>query len=362
MSEINGVRFFLGANTPQGFYSLFDELEHRGEPWHSFLIKGGPGTGKSSFLKKVAAQYASETMELFPCSSDPQSLDAVVLPERGISLMDATAPHAKEASVPAVRHTLLSFGDHLDGGKLQKYRREIESICASIPEYYKLAVSYLTAAQAFLRNSFHIADCAVDREKIAAYVRRFASKNLHPTGKSGTEKHRFLSTIYSGGSYVLEDSPAKLCKKLWLIDDDCGAVAHHLLSALRCHALRNGHDVISCTCPMDPEEKLEHLLIPSAGIGFLTSNHFHPMEHSGATRKIHARRFHDQELMNLKKSRFLYNRKAVQTLLEQAVLVLGESRQLHDRLEERYISAMDFSALDERCPHILCLLEEYSRK
>ncbi len=362
MSEIKPVQFFLGANSPQGFYSLFDELEHNGEPWHSFLIKGGPGTGKSSFLKKIAAQYASESVELFPCSSDPESLDAVSLPERGISLMDATAPHSKEATIPAVRHTILSFGDHLNGGKLQEHRREIESICASTPEYYKLAVSYLAAAQAFLRNSFHIAHCAVNMEKVNGYARRFAAKNLHPTGKIGTEKRRFLSSIYSGGSYVLEDTPVKLCRKLWLIDDDCGAVAHHLLSALRHYALRNGHDVISCTCPMDPDEKLEHLLIPSAGIGFLTANHFHPMEHSGATRKIHARRFQDQDLMNLKKTRFLYNRKAAQTLLEQAILILRESRQLHDRLEERYISAMDFNALDDRYPQILRMLEEYSKK
>lgn len=362
MSEMKPIRFFLGANTPQGFFSLFDEVEQSNEPWHTFLIKGGPGCGKSSFLKKVAALYASicPDMELCPCSSDPDSLDAVILPEQGLSLMDATAPHAREAAVPAVRQTILSFGDHLNGGQLQEYRREIEAIWASTPEYYKLAVSYLHAAQAFLRNSFHVAACAVDTEKIEGYASRFAAKNLKPSGCRGSEKQRFLTGICSDGVVTLEDTPARLCRKLYLIDDDCGAVAHQLLSALRSHALKAGHDVITCRCPMDPEQKIEHLLIPSAGIGFLTSNHFHPMDGCGAARKIHARRFQNAELMTLKKSRFAYNRKAAATLLEQAVALLAESKRLHDRLEERYIRAMDFDALNARVPHFLQLMKDYS--
>ena len=276
--------------------------------------------------------------------------------------MDATAPHAKDASIPALRHTIFDFGQHLNPQSLEEYRQEIEAICASTPEYYKLAVSYLTAAQAFLQNSFQLADYALDHEKVEGYARRFAAKNFHSTGKVGREKQRFLSAICADGLITLEATPAKLCKKLWLIDDDCGAVAHHLLSSLKNLALRAGHDVISCHCPMAPEEKLEHLLIPSAGIGFLTANHFHPMENSGTLRKIHARRFLQQDLMNLKKSRFLYNRKAAETLLEQAVKILGESKQLHDRLEKRYFSAMDFDELNRQYPLFLQNIEQHTRK
>ncbi len=362
MSERKPCHFFLGANSPQGFYSLFDELEFSRQPWHIFLIKGGPGCGKSTFLKHVAASYEASCpqMELIPCSSDPDSLDAVILPELHLSLMDATAPHAKEAAVPAVRHTILSFGDYLDGLALQEYRREIESICASTPEYYKLAVSYLTAAQAFLRNSYHIASCAVDEKKIEGYAQRFAAKSFRPREGFGSEKRRFLTTICSEGLVTLEETPAQLCRKLYLIDDDCGAVAHSLLSALRRCALKAGHEVITCTCPMDPERKIEHLLIPTAGIGFLTSNHFHPMEGCGAVRKIHARRFQDQELMTCKKNRFAYNRKAAQTLIQQAVLLLEESRQLHDHLERRYTAAMDFDGLNKHYPHLMKLIGDYS--
>lgn len=362
MSDITAPRFFLGANSPQGFYSLFDELEQAEQPWHSFLIKGGPGCGKSSFLKKVAALYAASCpkLELFPCSSDPGSLDAVLLPEQQLSLMDATAPHTKEASIPAVRHTLFSFGEYLDGTPLQKHRQEIEALFAATPKYYQLACAYLNAAQTFLRNSYEIADRAVDREKLDGYARRFAAKYFPPMHCAGSEKRRFLSTICADGVITLEDTPQLLCRRIYLIDDDCGAVAHRLLTQLRHYALTAGHEVITCRCPMAPEQKIEHLLIPTTGIAFLTSNHFHAFSSCGSVRKIHARRFQNQEPMKLRKERFLSNRKAAQTLLAQAIVILHESRQLHDKLESLYQNSMDFDALNSHIPHYLQLLQKYS--
>ena len=39
---------FLGANTPIGFVSLFDELYDPYQEQHLYIIKGGPGCGKYS--------------------------------------------------------------------------------------------------------------------------------------------------------------------------------------------------------------------------------------------------------------------------------------------------------------------------
>ena len=50
------TQFFPGSNTPDGFYSLFDGLYSPEDGWRLFIIKGGPGTGKSALMKKVAAE------------------------------------------------------------------------------------------------------------------------------------------------------------------------------------------------------------------------------------------------------------------------------------------------------------------
>ena len=49
------VTFFLGANTPSGFYSLYDQMLDPAEARRVFLLKGGAGCGKSSLMKRVAA-------------------------------------------------------------------------------------------------------------------------------------------------------------------------------------------------------------------------------------------------------------------------------------------------------------------
>lgn len=90
------VSFFLGANTPSGFYSLYDQLIDPDEARRVYLLKGGPGCGKSSLMRRVAAalEEAGEAAEYIQCSGDPGSLDAVVFPRLGAAIVDATAPHA----------------------------------------------------------------------------------------------------------------------------------------------------------------------------------------------------------------------------------------------------------------------------
>ena len=54
------IRVFLGANSSAGFLSRFSSLYQPDGDWFAYIIKGGPGTGKSSFMKKAAAALEEE--------------------------------------------------------------------------------------------------------------------------------------------------------------------------------------------------------------------------------------------------------------------------------------------------------------
>ena len=60
-----------------------------------YLIKGRPGTGKSTFLKKIVALGVNLgfEVEVYHCAFDPDSLDLVIIRELGICIFDSTAPH-----------------------------------------------------------------------------------------------------------------------------------------------------------------------------------------------------------------------------------------------------------------------------
>ena len=82
MSPVNSIQYFLGANSPTGFYSLYDQLLPPEQASAIYILKGGPGCGKSTLMRRVAAlaQEAGEPVEYILCSGDPDSLDAILLP------------------------------------------------------------------------------------------------------------------------------------------------------------------------------------------------------------------------------------------------------------------------------------------
>lgn len=90
------LHFFLGANTPQGFVSRFDQLADPGDGWREFVIKGGPGTGKSTLMRRIAGEFEprAERMELIHCSSDAESLDGVIIHDLKVAIADGTPPQA----------------------------------------------------------------------------------------------------------------------------------------------------------------------------------------------------------------------------------------------------------------------------
>lgn len=96
MPEQKTYRFFLGANSPEGFYSFYDQLIDLSMAKEVYIIKGGPGSGKSSFMRRAAAFLtdAGFTTEYICCSADPDSLDGIVFPEIGLAFVDGTQPHA----------------------------------------------------------------------------------------------------------------------------------------------------------------------------------------------------------------------------------------------------------------------------
>jgi hypothetical protein len=94
MTALSHIQYFLGANSPTGFYSLYDHLLSPEEARAIYILKGGPGCGKSTLMRKIGA-WAEETgleTEYILCSGDPDSLDAVILPAVGAAIVDGTAP------------------------------------------------------------------------------------------------------------------------------------------------------------------------------------------------------------------------------------------------------------------------------
>ena len=88
METGHATEYFLGSNSERGFFSLYSDMADTSAGDFIWLIKGGPGCGKSSFMRKIgaAAESAGFSVEYTRCSGDPDSLDAVYIPEKSSAM------------------------------------------------------------------------------------------------------------------------------------------------------------------------------------------------------------------------------------------------------------------------------------
>ena len=296
------IQFFLAANSGRGFYSCYEDF-----PGAAFLhiLKGGPGTGKSSFLKRIRERAAARGLdtESIRCSGDPDSLDGLLIPALGLAWADGTAPHVLEPRVFGVDGDYVNLGRfcrRLDGPAADRARGLNSAYKARYREAYALLRGALAIEEAG-RN-------AGEQEPATSLIRRSLEQQPNPVEGKGGEERRFLSAISCKGLFHLEETEKMLCKQMISLPNSVS-----LEEAAR-QAAERGLRQIRCLQPLDPA-RMEALLLPELALGFRL--------------EVPERR-----------ETALYD-----AVLGQAMERLREAKALHDELEAVYRPFVDFEAL-----------------
>lgn len=339
-------KYFLAANSADGFLSKFDECYCATDGWRAYIIKGGPGTGKSSFMRKLTekAKLNQIPFILCPCSSDPDSLDAVIFPTLKKVIMDGTAPHTVDPKYPAVCEEIINLGQFWDADKLSASREKIISLTQKNSAFHKLAAQYIKAVGQVIKNNFSIALSATDIDKCIGAAIRLADKNLPVKEASGKKWVRFLGGITPAGEIHYTETVNAFDKKI-LIDDKYGAAASIILSALSDIAVSRGYEIILIKNSLLPNDITDGVLIPELSLGFCREDE--KIKYESDTRRIHFSRFTDMELISRNKQKIAFNKKLSRRLLLGATETLLAAKTTHDELETYYISAMNFDKLKQ---------------
>ena len=279
--------YFLGANSREGFSSLYRSFPG-GDGAFLHIIKGGPGTGKSSFMRAIgkAAEERGLDVHYVLCSGDPSSLDGVYVPALGLAWMDGTAPHAAEPACFGADSDYVNLGTFCRTPFREEDRRTLRELQDSYRRLYAEAYRALAAVR-------RVETGAPDAPPAA----------LLPADRAAplTPERRFLHAISCEGELFLWAEIKKLCKQV-------DAVSPASLQALSRDLERRGLPAIRCPSPLDPVE-IETILLPWADRAFVAGSAF-----SG---------------------------------LEDALGMLREAKTLHDRIEALVRPYMDFAALSD---------------
>ena len=333
------MRYFLGANSEDGFASLYGGFAAAGDD-RLHIIKGGPGTGKSGFMKRIgaAAEKAGLDVEYVLCSGDPDSLDGVYIPELRQAWVDGTAPHVGEPRCFGADADYVNLGQFCRLPLKPADRQEVFRLNRAYKGLYDRAYAYLKAA-AELRRAYlpEIGEKAV-RE---AAEKRVCGTVRRRCGRKDGEAHvtrRYLSAVSCKGEIRLGGEVSKLCKLIYQLDDGMHLAGPALEAAAR-EAIARGGEVILCPSPLCPGE-LDAVLLPGASLALLRG--CWGLEEA---RHIRLDALVPAQAQKQLRAELRAGRRLERECMAAALEKLRQAKALHDELEAVYRPYMDFGAL-----------------
>jgi len=350
---LEGKHIFAGSNSEKGFFSYFDYIIKPEDAKRIYILKGGPGVGKSSFMKKFGAKISSlgHEVEYIHCSSDENSLDGLVIPNLKIAFVDGTAPHTVDPKLPGAADEIINLGAFLDNGQLEKHKEQIIQINKNKSNLYKSAYRYLESAGLILEEINSIYDRYMDADKFDSLCDKVINKLL-PEDKSknklGNVRKMFLESYTSNG-YVKYTDYCCSNSKIWAIIGESTNYKSKLLERVVHESANKGFYTECYYCPLTPE-KLQHVYIPELNIMFKSEENIMDLNYDET---INLHQIMDLENLKIHISEIENNLHLFDLLIKNALNKLSETAKYHQLLEVFYVNSMDFSSVDKCLENIL---------
>ncbi len=341
LTEYERDSYFIGANSEKGFIltpgGIFEEENFD----RVFILKGGPGTGKSTFMKKAAkdAEKKGHQTVRYYCSSDPSSLDALIIvtPDKRILIIDGTHPHIREMKYPGAVSEIINLSIMWDTEDLSSQTEIIKELTKRKSDCFKSTYKYLSAAAELSRSLVSISERFCNTDKMKAATERFISPYKRIEGAT----RKVYTEAFSMKGTVAIDTYFKIAKQTYYVSDFLG------LSLLYMNNLSEklSKENVSHTKIVSPvnSETVSGIFIEEAEILVTHENY---SERLPKGKKINMKRFVTEEYKAFK-GRYRFGEKCKNALLEGAADSLHLAEKYHFELENIYVSAMNFKKVSK---------------
>ncbi len=168
---------FFGASTPDGSVNYIDNLTENLNK--RYFIKGRPGTGKSTFLRRIAkrAEEMGYDTEIYYCSFDKDSLDMVIVPELGFCVFDSTAPH--EMFPESDRDVILDFYVEAGlSGTDERHKKDLQEIAHKYKHKMAEGMAYLRLYKLYMKEFERLITRNMDEKEFENFKEKTAREIL----------------------------------------------------------------------------------------------------------------------------------------------------------------------------------------
>lgn len=329
--------YFAAANTRYGFYSMYDEVYSEVDLDRVFIIKGGPGTGKSTMMHHIAELASNEKLhtDVYLCSSAPESIDGVIIKELGVAVLDGTAPHTKDPIYPGVVGENVDLGRFWDETVLVSRKSELISLIQAKSDAYKRAYRFLSAAGEAYDDVLKGVKNAFLEEKAKKSIKRLLDKHkLTAKNICADNERKFLGAISTSGTVSLDTFERK-AEVLYAVSELYGA-EKHWFELLRGEGEKRGLKMTVVPDPLSPEY-VNGIYFEEVGL-YVSSE----ISKKASTDVINMKRFIDKTALSAVRTKERMSAKIKAMLLSEALVSLEEAGRFHAETERIYGTAMDF--------------------
>lgn len=351
-------KMFPGSNSAYGFYSFYDQIIED-DAARIFVIKGGPGVGKSTLMNNIAQELIRKgfDVEFHCCSADTDSLDGIVIPQLNIACIDGTAPHVVDPKNPGAVDEIIHLGEFWNEAGMIAHREAILKSNREIGRLYRRAYRYLAAAKLFVdevedyyRENNCLNTAGLDKLALQATGDIFGDKVSEREDKR-RERHLFATAITPDGPVSYLDTLVDKSYRRYIISGDDGTGKNELIARIKDAAVMRSYFVEVYHCALDPQ-KIDHVIIPQLGTAVLNSVTPHILEPHGDDTVIETDAYVKNPGDSLEKERNLA-RALYQETFDTAIEYIACAREMHDELEAYYIPNMRFGEINRQAEAVL---------
>ncbi|QIA28152.1 AAA family ATPase [Thermaerobacter sp. PB12/4term] len=364
---------FASGNTGHGFQSFFEYIAWP-EPRRVFVLKGGPGTGKSAVIRMVVEGLMEKGVgvELFHCPSDPSSLDGVNAPELGLAVVDGTPPHAVEPPLPGLVGRLLSLEATAGRDLLASRQDRIDATGRRVRQRFQLAHRYLGLAlealglyEDFYEHAGALDLAALDHSAHEIEAAVFEGHRVVRAGRRGRIRRLFASAVTPEGPRHYLDSLLDPLPRRVFIRGNPGTGCATLVARVAEAALRRGLDIEAYHCGLHGR-RLDHVLIPELGVAVVHNAYPHTYEPKTGDLVIDTAAFVNVEALERYREEMEVAQAFFGQAFDQGIWYLRRALMAHQELEAIYATPELRAQVEAYAREILAeagaLMEEQARR
>jgi len=333
---------YPGAMTPAGFHSYY--REGLSGCTHIYILKGGPGCGKSTLMRKIGLllQEQGQDVEYWPCSSDDASLDGVICRSLGLAVVDGTAPHTLDPLYPGAVESLVNMGCW-DEAQLRPHLAQMQRLSEEGSSHYAKARQHLATARQISQTEAEANREALDTQRLSALCRSLTADIFC---RSESVRRFFISVVTPGGEQHIAEELTEGMQRI-LLKGPRGCGQTELLQTIAQAAQLNGQSCAFGYRAILPQEPAM-LLLNEQKLAIVPAELVQVRE--------------DDRIIDcaalLTGAPTPSRNAAVQKALDAAAAEIGAAHALHDELEDIYRPAIDFAAVTRIGDELLTKIQQ----